>query len=113
MPRGFKVYICCDSSHYGDVTMGAMASQIAGLTLVYSTVYLGADQRNIKAPHKWQVTRKMFPFDDIIMYSFNAAMRSMIQSSVRQLSTDEWYVLHQLWNLPQSIASITVSNATD
>ena len=31
--------------HYCDVIMGAMASQIASLTSVYSTAYLGADQR--------------------------------------------------------------------
>ena len=31
--------------HYNDVTMNAMASQITSLTIVYSTVYLGADQR--------------------------------------------------------------------
>ena len=72
-------------SHYSDVIMGAMASQITSLTIVYSTVYSDADQRNIKAPrhwplcgeihrgpvnspHKWPVTRKMFPFDDVIMW---------------------------------------------
>ena len=32
------------------IIMGAMASQITSLTIVYSTVYSGADQRNIKAP---------------------------------------------------------------
>ena len=30
--------------------MGAMTSQITSLTIVYPTVYLGVDQRNIKAP---------------------------------------------------------------
>ena len=30
--------------HYSDVIMGAMASQITRLTIVYSTVYLGANQ---------------------------------------------------------------------
>ena len=69
--------------HY-DVIMGAMASQITSLTIVYSTVYSGADQRKhqsstslafvrgihrgpVNSPHKWPVTRKMFPFDDVIM----------------------------------------------
>ena len=33
------------SYHYTDVIMGAMGSQITRLTIVYSTVYLGADQR--------------------------------------------------------------------
>ena len=31
--------------HYNDVIMGAMASRITGLTIVYSTVYSGTDQR--------------------------------------------------------------------
>ena len=64
--------------------MGTMASQITCLTIVYSTVYSGADQRKhqssaslafvrrihrrpVNSPHKWPVTRKMFPFDDVIM----------------------------------------------
>ena len=33
--------------HYSDVTMGTMASQITSLTIVYSTVYTGADQKKI------------------------------------------------------------------
>ena len=64
--------------------MGTMASQITSLTMVYSTVYSGADQTKTSKlrvtglcvgnspvagefPHKWPVTRKMFPFDDVIM----------------------------------------------
>ena len=64
--------------------MGAIASQITSLTIVYSTVYPDADQRKhqssaslafmrgihrgpVNSPHKWPVTRKMFPFDDVIM----------------------------------------------
>ena len=64
--------------------MGAIASQITSLTIVYSTVYSDADQRKhqssvslafvrgihwwpVNSPHKWPVTRKMFPFDDVIM----------------------------------------------
>ena len=33
--------------------MGAIASQITSLAIVYSTVYSDADQRNIKAPRHW------------------------------------------------------------
>ena len=62
--------------------MGAIASQITCLANVYSTVYSGADQwkyksslvfvrgihrRPVNSPHKGPVTRKMFPFDDVIM----------------------------------------------
>ena len=66
--------------HYGDVIMGAIAYQITSLTIVYSTFYWDADQRKHQSsaslafvwgihrdPHKWPVTRKMFPFDDVIM----------------------------------------------
>ena len=70
--------------HSDDVIMGAIASQITSLTIVYSTVYSGADQSKhqssaslafvwgihrgpVNSPHKWPVTRKMFPFDEVIM----------------------------------------------
>ena len=33
--------------------MGTFASQITSLTIVYSTVYSGADQRKIKSPRHW------------------------------------------------------------
>ena len=70
--------------HYNDVIMGAMTSQITSLTIVYSTVYSGVDQRKhqssaslafvrgihrwpVNSPHKWPVTRKMVLLDDVIM----------------------------------------------
>ena len=70
--------------YYNNVIMGTMAYQITSLTIVYSTVYSGADQRKqqssaslafvrgihrwlVNSPHKWPVRRKMFPFDDFIM----------------------------------------------
>ena len=55
--------------HYGDVIMGAIACQIASLTIVYSTVYSDADQRKHLSPASlafvWgnspvPVTREMF-----------------------------------------------------
>ena len=66
--------------------MTAMASQITSLTIICSTVYLGGDQRKhqsskslafVRGIHRWPVnsplkgpvTRKMFPFDDVIMSS--------------------------------------------
>ena len=69
--------------HYNDVIMGTIASQITH-DFFYSTVYSDADQRKhqssaslvfvrgihrgpVNSPHKWPVTRKMFPFDDVIM----------------------------------------------
>ena len=56
--------------------MDAIASLITSLKIVYSTVYSVADQRKqqssaspVNSPHKWPVTLKMFPFDDVIMIS--------------------------------------------
>ena len=57
---------------------------ITSLAIVYSTVYSGTDERKhqssvslafvrgihrwpVNSPHKWPVTRKVFPFDDVIM----------------------------------------------
>ena len=45
--------VCQSQMHYGNVIMGTIASQITSLTIVYSTVYSDADQRNIKAPRHW------------------------------------------------------------
>ena len=73
-------------NHYTDAMMGAIASQITSLTIGYLTVYSDADQRKhqssaslafvwgihrgpVNSPHKWPVTRKMSPFDDVIMSS--------------------------------------------
>ena len=39
--------------HYNDVMMGAMASQITSLTIVYTTIYPGKDKKNTKAPRHW------------------------------------------------------------
>ena len=64
--------------------MGAMASQITSLTIVCATVYSDADQRKhqisaslafvrgiqrgpVNSLQKWPETRKMVPFDDVIM----------------------------------------------
>ena len=72
--------------HYNDVIMGTIESQITSLTIVYSIVYSDADEREqqssaslafvrgihrepVNSPHKWPVTRKMFPFDDVIIGS--------------------------------------------
>ena len=70
--------------YYNDVIMSTMASQITSFKIVYSTVYSGAAKIKhqssaslafvrglhrwpVNSPHKGPVTRKMFPFDDVIM----------------------------------------------
>ena len=68
--------------------MGTMESQITSLTIVYWTVYSVSGQRKhqssaslafvrgihqwpVNSPHKGPVTRKMFPFDDVIIHIEN------------------------------------------
>ena len=75
--------------HYSDVIMCAMASKIAGVSIVYSTLCSDEDQRKhqspaslafvrgihrwpVNSPHKGSVTQKMFPFDDVIMRLVNS-----------------------------------------
>ena len=41
------------SEHYSTVIMSTMTSLITSPTIVYSTVYSGADKKNIKAPRHW------------------------------------------------------------
>ena len=86
-----------NSSHYSDIIMGAMASEISSFTIVYSTVYSGANQRKhqssaslaicvgnspVNSPHKWPVTRKMLPFDDVIMVNTLELLPSSTKLSV-------------------------------
>ena len=71
--------------HYSDVIMSAIASEITGVSIVYSIICSGADQRKYqsstslafvrgihwwpaKSPHKGPVMQKMFPIDDIIVF---------------------------------------------
>ena len=86
--------------HYSNIVMDALALQITSLTIVYWTVYSGADKRKhqspaslafvwgipqwpVNSPHKWPVTRKMFPFDDVIMI-----LNYDVYRGVQDFSTD-------------------------
>ena len=86
--------------------MGAITSQITSLTIVYSTVYSDADQRKhqssaslafvggihrgpVNSPHKWPVTRKMFPFDDVIMWWQGDSRGQLISSHCMSLVLSE------------------------
>ena len=78
--------------------MSAMASQITSLMMVYSTVYSSTDQSKhysfaslafvwgihrwtVNSPHKGPVTRKMFPFDDVIMTHCHSRVNLMAAAS--------------------------------
>ena len=70
--------------HYIDIIIGAMVSQITRVTIVYSTVDSGTDQRKrqssaplafvrgiyqwpLNSLHKWPIMWEIFPFDNVIM----------------------------------------------
>ena len=72
--------------HYSGVIIGAIASQITSVSIAYSTVCSEGDQRKhqsyaslafvrgiylwpVDSPHKGLVARKLFPFDDVIMFT--------------------------------------------
>ena len=93
--------------------MSAMASQITSLAIVYSTVYSGTDQRQhqssaslafvlgihlcpVNSPHNWPVTRKMFPFDDVIMTCFgNPSAFFPFYTTILSL---QWWDFYINWN---------------
>ena len=105
----------CSHSHYNDVIMSAMASPITSLMIVYSTVYSGTDQRKhqsstslafVRGIHQWPVnswhkgpvTRKMFPFDDIIMVITNFGCSIHMAPSLE----DSFCNSDLIWNLQKT-----------
>ena len=95
--RIFHISWCFFPLHYYDVIMGVMASQITSLTIVSSTVHSGVDKKNqssaslafvrgihrgpMISPHKGPVTRKMFTFDDVLMWCFFPLLSSTSMGS--------------------------------
>ena len=101
--------------HYSGVIMSAMACQITSLTIVYSTVYSGGDKKKhqssawlpfvrgihrspVNSKHKGPVTRKMFPFDDVIM-NWKNLMCSHEDDFVRSHEKTFYLILDQASNL--------------
>ena len=111
--------------HYNDVIMGAIAFQTTSLTIVYSAVYSGADQRKhescallafvggiyrgpVNSSHKWPVTQKMFPLDDVIMSfgllfqcNFNDKHHTGNPISRQPSIVGYWYFAWNLANVPK------------
>ena len=86
--------------HYCDVIMDTMALKITSLTIVYSSVYSGANQRKhqsfaslafvraihrlpVNSPRKGPVMRKMFPFDEFIMSNCDSNVHCSVCYSSR------------------------------
>ena len=126
MGYGFDVWsnnsvmkTCKTVYHYNAVMMSAMASQITSVTIVYTTVYSGADQRKyqssaslafvwgihrwpVNSPHKGPVTRKMFPFDDVIMPSKGSFVTEYLQYQWNKIKSID-HILSCLNTKPYSI----------
>ena len=118
------------TEHYDDVIMGVIASQITSLAIVYSTVYSGANQNkhqssaslafvwgiqrgSVNSPYKWPVTRKMFPFDDVIMKLGDAITHScpnLIWNIVVKVIPYECKVLGTTFIKLCCIANLYISN---
>ena len=105
--------------------MRAAGSQITGVPIVCSTVCSGGDQRKhqssallafvrgihrcpVYSPHKGPVTRKMFPFDDVIMlcHGWNATTRYYLSkmnfklpASYSEILIKKIYSLCQTYNI--------------
>ena len=100
---------------YNYVIMGAMESQITSLAIVYTAVNSDADQRKhqssaslafvrgihrgpVNSPHKGPVTRKMVPFDDVIMCK-------CVGTKPAQRHQQPPYRLHFYWCPMNNVAS--------
>ena len=89
LPTHVRFARCITSCHhYGDVIMGGIASQITSLDCLLNRLFRCRSKKTSKlrvtglcagnspgpknSPHKWPVTRKTFPFDDVIMRFISA-----------------------------------------
>ena len=85
--RDLKKMSAIFTAHYSEIMLGAMVFQITGVSIVCSTVCSGEDKKHTSKlrvtdlcegnppmtggfRHKRPVTRKMFPFDDVILWNF-------------------------------------------
>ena len=89
--------------YYNGVIMSAMASQITSLTIVYPSVYWKHQssaslavmrlihRRPVNSPHKGQVTRKMDPFDDVIMSGIHIHQgNSIVPGAITCVTQWQW-----------------------
>ena len=91
--------------------MGSIASQITGVSIVYSTICSDADQRKnqssvslasvrgihrwpANSPHKAPVTRKVFPLDDFIMKRYIGGLNVNQLFILSQVICGCWYFAH-------------------
>ena len=104
--------------------MSPMASQITSLTVAYSTVYSctddwkhlssaslafvwGIHRRPMNSPNKWPVTRKIFPFDDVIMIQMFVVYCGLLWFRLVHTISIAW-LLH--WHMHGYIIKTTLTN---
>ena len=97
-------------SHYNDVIMNVMASQITGVSMVCSTVCSAPNQRKLQrsaslafvrrihqwpmnSPHNGPVMLKMFPFDNVIM-RYYAMMSSWYEEYLNRMLYLSWLIFN-------------------
>ena len=108
-----------------------MASLITGVSFIYAVVWSGADDRNhqssaslvcvqgihqspVNSPHKGPVTRKMFPFDNVIVilkYAHGLWRWSLRPDVVKDWVTnwiDTWSLQCTLTNIPTPKCKFTL-----
>ena len=118
--------------HYDDVIMTMLASQITSLPVVCSIVYSGVNQRKhqssaslafvreihrgpVNFPHKWPVTRKMFPFDDVIMWGIHLSVQKTQQKllSINDIRLHTTYISDSFYTLHSCCFRVITSQITD
>ena len=96
--RSFAIVV----QNYHDVIMGAMASQITSLTIVYSTVYSSADRRKYKSPTSLAIVRGLhrWPVNSPHKRASNAENVSI------------WWRHHEIWGKFHLLAFVLSLNDT-
>ena len=110
--------------HYSDVIMSAMAFQITGVSIVCSAICSGGDQRKHQSslslafvmgfhrwPHNGPVTRKMLPFDDVIMGHAQSTLLPTKRLPPYFRNLEESMITHWGWDKMAAIVQKTFSNA--
>ena len=108
-------------SHYSDVIMSTMMSQITSVSIVCWTICSGADQIHkssaslafvrkihrwpVDSPHKGPVTRKMFPIDDVIMHYSSCIISATIHYWPGHERLDIYHAI-RLGNSTQNISPV-------
>ena len=102
LPRSLDHY----SAHYSDVIMSAMASQITGVLIVYSTVCSSADQRKhqssvslvyVRGVHRWNPRNHRWILRPKASDAEHVSI-SWRHHENRKYRCRRWVLLHEMWS---------------